>query len=238
MGQLLVGMAVGLTVVGSALTALPRLMAQWAQLQSPDVLFHADISRPAVALTIDDGPSAATAEILDVLREHGVGATFFVIGSHLTEHPDLVARMVAEGHELGHHMLYDERSIALPADTFAARFDAVDSMLDELGGSRVFRPGSGWFDQQMVEQAAERGYRTVLGSVYPFDAHLPSVRFASWYLLQNLVPGAIVVLHDGADRGARTAEVLRRVLPELHRQGYAVVSVSDLLAMKAAEQGR
>jgi peptidoglycan-N-acetylglucosamine deacetylase len=219
----------GLALGGALLTAIPILAVEWARRQSPDVVFYAETSRPVVALTVDDGPSAATAEILDVLDEHGVHATFFVIGSHLDEHPDVLARLIADGHELGHHMMHDERSIDLPPDTFAARFATMDSMLSELGGSHVFRPGSGWYDDRIVATAARHGYRTVLGSVYPFDAQLPLPRLASWYVLRHAAPGAIVVLHDGAERGPRTAEVLRRVLPELHRRGYEVVPVSTML---------
>jgi peptidoglycan-N-acetylglucosamine deacetylase len=236
MGQIVLAIAAGLTLVGSAAATLPALVVEWSKRQGTDAVFHADVSRRIVALTIDDGPSEATVEILDVLAEHGAGATFFVIGSHVDDHPDVMHRMVTEGHELGHHMLYDERSIALAPDTFATRFETVDSVLAELGGSTVFRPGSGWFDARMVRLAAQHGYRTVLGSVYPFDAQLRSVGVASWYLLQHAAPGSIMVLHDGPERGARTAEVLRRVLPELQRRGFAVVPVSDLLLAAATER--
>jgi peptidoglycan-N-acetylglucosamine deacetylase len=236
MTPVLYGVAFGLAAAANGLGALPGLVGWWSERQQSAVIFRADVSRPIVALTIDDGPSEATPEILDVLAKHGVGATFFVIGSYVDERPEVAKRIVVEGHELGHHMMFDERSIGLPADTFAARFEAVDSMLAELGGSSMFRPGSGWYDQRMTETAARRGYRTVLGTVYPFDAHVRSVRFASWYVLQHAAPGAIIVLHDGASRGRRTAEVLRRVLPELERRGYAVVSVADLLKVASAER--
>jgi peptidoglycan/xylan/chitin deacetylase (PgdA/CDA1 family) len=82
----------------------------------------------------------------------------------------------------------------------------------------------------MVSDAAERGYRVVLGSVYPFDAQLAFPGFLAWYVLRNVRPGAILVLHDGAERGGRTAEVLEKVLPVLRERGYRVVTVSELLA--------
>jgi peptidoglycan-N-acetylglucosamine deacetylase len=74
------------------------------------------------------------------------------------------------------------------------------------------------------------GYRCVLGSVYPFDATIPSAAWATGYILRNVRPGAIVVLHDGGGRGRRTARVLAEVLPELRRRGYRVVSLSELVA--------
>ncbi|HEX6308011.1 MAG TPA: chitin deacetylase family protein [Longimicrobiales bacterium] len=225
----LFGALIGLTFVGSILTTIPTVLVEWVRRKSPDVLFYAETPRKVLALTIDDGPSTATAEILDVLSENGAHATFFVIGSHLDAHPDVMTRLIADGHELGHHMMYDEPSIDLAPDTFAAQFDELHVVLSGLGGSRVFRPGSGWYDDRMVETAARRGYRTVLGSVYPFDAQLPSARIAEWYVLQHAAPGAIVVLHDGPERGQRTADVLRRILPELRRRGYDIVTVSGLI---------
>jgi peptidoglycan-N-acetylglucosamine deacetylase len=227
----------GLTFLGSALLSLPTLVVEWGKRGGTEVVFSAVIDEPVVALTIDDGPSESTEEILEVLREHEVQATFFVIGDHVRERPDLARRMVEEGHELGHHMMEDRPSRALPPAEFDDRFRAMERILGEHGGSGVFRPGSGWYDDRMVETAAARGYRTVLGSVYPFDAHLPWAGFHSWYVLETISPGDIIVLHEGPERGPRTVEVLRAVLPELQRQGYRVVTVSDLLSMESGEQG-
>jgi peptidoglycan/xylan/chitin deacetylase (PgdA/CDA1 family) len=219
----------GLALLGSALTALPTLVVEWARRESPEVVFQVDTRAPFVALTIDDGPSSATPEILEVLREFGVHATFFVVGEHVADHPELTRRLVAEGHELGHHMMVDAPSIDLSPEAFRRRFREMDRVLDGLGGSRVFRPASGWYDARMVREAASLGYRTVLGSVYPFDAQLPSPGFASWYVRRRSSPGAILVLHDGPERGRRTAQVLRSVLADLRDRGYGVVPVSELV---------
>ena len=227
--EILVPVVIGLTFLGSALTAVPTLVVEWARRDSPEVVFYAETAEPVVALTIDDGPSAATPEILEVLDAFGVRATFFVIGEHVAAHPELARRLVADGHELGHHMMLDEPSIDLPPETFRARFREMDGILDGLGGSRVFRPASGWYDDRMVGEADRLGYRTVLGSVYPFDAQLPFPGLASWYVRQHAAPGSVLVLHDGPERGPRTAEVLRRVLPDLLARGYRVVPVSELM---------
>lgn len=229
---------IGFTLAGAVLNGLPTLIVELVRRDSPEVVFSADTPRPMIGLSIDDGPSPATAEILDVLRQYNVRATFFVIGEQLTAWPELAERIVAEGHELGHHMLRDEPSIELPPDSFVAHFERVDAKLEALGGSTLFRPGSGWFDERMVAEASLRGYRTVLGSIYPFDAHLPFPRFASWFVQQQAAPGGIVVLHDGAERGVRTAEVLRRVLPSLQRKGFDVVTVSELLTTAESGESR
>lgn len=222
-----------MVLLGSVLAAAPAYVLERVRQASPAVLFQVETPERLVALTIDDGPSPATPEILDVLDEFGVRATFFVIGEQLRTHPELARRLVAEGHELGHHMMVDEPSIGLPPGTFRDRFGAMDALLSDFGGSRLFRPASGWFDDRMVEQAARLGYRTVLGSVYPFDAQHPFPSLSSWFVRRHAAPGSIVVLHDGVARGRRTAEVLREVLPDLLARGYRVVPVSELVAAAA-----
>lgn len=234
--DILFAIVFGLTAVGSAVTALPTLVMEWKRAESPEVLFYVGTDEPTVALSIDDGPSEATPEILDVLAANDATATFFLIGEQVREHPDMTRRLVAEGHELGHHMMVDEPSIDLTDETFRARFDEMDSILDELGGSEVFRPASGWYDDRMVEYAADHGYRTVLGSVYPFDAQVPFPRLSTWYMQQLTRPGSILILHDGPERGPRTAQVLRTLLPELRARGIGVVPVSGLRRLEEADR--
>ncbi|HEX3160719.1 MAG TPA: hypothetical protein VHQ45_19520, partial [Gemmatimonadaceae bacterium] len=103
-----------------------------------------------------------------------------------------------------------------------------------FGPVRWLRPGSGWHDARMLGTIEREGYRCALGSVYPYDAHLPSVRLATAYVLANARPGAVIILHEGGARGPRTVEVLRRVLPALRARGYRVVTLSELDALEQA----
>lgn len=214
---LILSVVVSLTLAGTALLALPGVVVEWARWSEPQVLFSVPTEERLLALTIDDGPSSVTREILEVLAEHDATATFFLIGDHLEESPGVVSEIVAAGHEIGHHMMEDTPSRALAPEVFEKDFDAMDALLGDFGGARLFRPGSGWYDERMVALAEDRGYRTVLGSVYPYDAQIPWSGFHSWYILGHSTPGSILVLHDGEERGRRTAEVLRVVLPELAR---------------------
>jgi peptidoglycan/xylan/chitin deacetylase (PgdA/CDA1 family) len=87
----------------------------------------------------------------------------------------------------------------------------------------------------MVATMARHGYRCALGSVYPYDATIPSATFSTRYILRNVGPGGILVLHDGGSRGRRTARVLRAVLPELKGRGFRVVTLSELAAAASGE---
>jgi len=223
--SLLLGAVLAAGLIGLA----PDWVPDVADRVSPDVLFSVPTGERVVALTIDDGPSAATPEILGVLEEYGARATFFMIGEHVRARQEIAREVVGGGHEIAHHMLRDEPSIRLSADEFDAQFDETRRILDELAASRLFRPGSGWYDRRMRADVEARGYHLVLGSIYPFDAQLASAAFSRWFILRNVRPGAIIVLHDGDRRGPRTAAVLRSILPELQRQGYTVTTVSALL---------
>ena len=116
-----VAIVFAVTAIGSAVTALPTLVMEWKRADSPEVLFYVGTREPVVALSIDDGPSEATPEILEVLAANDAHATFFVIGQNVLDRPDLARRMLAEGHELGHHMMVDEPSIDLSPSEFHAR---------------------------------------------------------------------------------------------------------------------
>jgi peptidoglycan/xylan/chitin deacetylase (PgdA/CDA1 family) len=184
-----------------------------------------------VALTIDDGPDpASTPLILAELRRHQATATFFLITSRVQGRERLVRSLVAEGHELGNHFTQDRPSIRLDPHAFEADLLEAHRDISVWGRSIWARPGSGWYSQAMIEVMRQHGYSCALGSVYPFDATIPSGAWAARYILRNAKPGAIVVLHDGGSRGRRTARVLAEVLPELRRRGYRIVSLSELAA--------
>jgi peptidoglycan/xylan/chitin deacetylase (PgdA/CDA1 family) len=228
----------GFGLIGSTALVFPFAALGWVRRASPDVVFSVDTEERVVALTIDDGPSDATGEILQVLDQYDARATFFLIGKHVVNAPETVRTLVSAGHEIGHHMMSNEPSIRLPVEKFRSQFDELDGILSEFDTVQWFRPGSGWFNQRMIRDVSSRGYRLVLGSIYSFDAQLPFPNFHSWFVLRNVAPGSIVVLHDGPNRGRRTATALRRILPALRQQGYRVVPVGELLSAPDPEPPR
>ena len=130
----------------------------------------------------------------------------------------MVSRLLAEGHEIGNHLTRDERSIGLGIEAFESEMLAAHAALSPFQRLRWIRPGGGRYDADMAEIWASHGYRCALGSVYPFDAHVPWVCFARRFVLSHVRNGSIIVLHDRAGRGARTVDVLSKVLPALHER--------------------
>jgi peptidoglycan/xylan/chitin deacetylase (PgdA/CDA1 family) len=220
-----------LVASGAILWTAPGWLIQNLARWYPGCLYQVRTEEPLVALTIDDGPDpASTPLILTELGRQDARATFFLITDRLRGQEPLVRRLVGEGHELGNHFTQDRPSIRLSLPVFEADLLQAHRDLAPWGPPLWARPGSGWYSRAMISVLQRHGYRCALGSVYPFDAMIPSVAWATRYILRNVRPGAIVILHDGGSRGRRTARVLAEVLPELRRRGYRVVSLSELVA--------
>ncbi|KAL8676962.1 MAG: hypothetical protein Q9186_006571 [Xanthomendoza sp. 1 TL-2023] len=221
----------------------PPILIRYFQYRWPDVLWHVPFpsssEKKLIALTIDDGPSEFTEEIMEILKANDATATFFIIGSQVNGREEIIRDLVHAGNELGSHAMHDEPSRSLNDATLTAQIKAVERMIDhaytaasagvdvvESSPPRYFRPGSGFFHHRMRKIVHQLGYRLVLGSIYPHDPQIPYWRVNARHILSMLRPGGIIICHD---RRKWTAPMLRRVLPEMRRRGYRVVTVSELL---------
>ncbi|KAK3054548.1 hypothetical protein LTR09_004277 [Extremus antarcticus] len=211
----------------------PVFIVNQLQRRDPQVLFHIPAARNVVALTIDDAPSEYTMQILDVLQANNATATFFTIGGQVRGRENVLEAILRAGSELGNHAMHDEPSINVPTPRLREEITEVDDMIsrayEAVGQNRTmryFRPGSGIFSDRVLDVAKQAGHRTILGSVYPHDPFIPYWRINAWHILGSLRPGAVIICHD---RRAWTVPMLKKILPEMRRRGYDVVSVSELL---------
>jgi peptidoglycan/xylan/chitin deacetylase (PgdA/CDA1 family) len=220
-----------LTGAGVALGACtPFPLVRSIASSNPGCLYYAEPAGKVVALTIDDGPDPATTpRILDLLREHRSRATFFLISSRVAGNDSVVMRTLREGHEVGNHMSRNEASISLSPARFERSLLEADSVLRRFATLRWARPGSGFYDARMVSTMRRHKYMCALGSVYPFDPQIPLVGYATRTILGGVRKGSVIVLHDGGYKGRNTVRVLSRLLPELRRRGYSVVTLSELV---------
>ena len=232
-----------LPLIGLSVILLqPRWFFSLADRVKPGALYRVDMAEGApkmIALTIDDGPSEKTAEILDVLDRYGAKATFFNISGNVAGYEDLLVREIKESHELGNHLTADEPSALLELDAFERDLLAAEAVLRPYatGALRWLRPGMGWYSAGMVEVAERHGYRVVLGSVFPYDTHLSSAEFASKFILYKVRSGDVIVLHDGeAGRSDRTIATLEKILPALVESGYRVTTLSELVAQSEPDK--
>jgi peptidoglycan/xylan/chitin deacetylase (PgdA/CDA1 family) len=226
----------------AALTALLVLLPSWPirwllRPLFPQVLFCGSGRALQLAITIDDGPSGpGSRQLLELLDELQVPASFFLIGNHLKfAGPDFVRQALAAGHGIGNHLAEDGVSARLPLIRFIEQLDSTERALGQAAAplplpQRWCRPGGGWFHPAMLRALAQRGYRLVLGSVFPWDTFHPPLAFLRWFVLRNVHPGAILVMHDRPDTIAATLSTLRSVIPELRRRGYRFVGLEELTA--------
>jgi peptidoglycan/xylan/chitin deacetylase (PgdA/CDA1 family) len=208
----------------------PRYAVRGLERLNPDVLFQVATDRKLVAITVDDGPHPEiTPRVLDLLRERDVRLTFFVMGTSIAGNEAILERMRAEGHELANHLVEDRPAVLMAEDEFTRQLLAVDPWLDPASGFKWMRPGSGWFTSAMVDRVAEHGYRLVLGSIFPHDDVIHDPEVLSRDVLARIHPGAIVILHDGADERATLPETLGLILDGLAERGYRAVTVTELV---------
>lgn len=176
----------------------------------------------ALHLTFDDGPHPEhTGALLDVLAEHGARATFFVIGQHAERHPELMRRIVAEGHTLGNHSWshpqFDTLGLAAQREEIA-RTEALLRAFD--GRERHdFRPPRGVLPRPMVLDCIRQGRRIAYWSYDSLDyARPPAERLIDTARQHPLQPGDIMLMHD--DYGV-AADMLRTMLPVWREAGFA-----------------
>jgi len=235
----IIGVVSALLFIGGLLTQ-PRWIFHLATYFFPGAIYSVEVEEESapqkvVALTIDDGPSPETANILAVLEAHNAKATFFNISGNVHTREAIVQRTVTAGHELGNHLTTDSPSIKLSPEDFETNLlTAEQALLPFIQSSHPqaklhwLRPGMGFYNAKMVETAQRHGYQLVLGSTFPYDTHIHSARFASAFILRTIQPGDIIVLHDGEERGQRTVKTLKVILPVLQAKGYKITTVSGL----------
>ena len=189
-----------------------------------------------VALTFDDGPDPRfTPQILDLLKEYDVKATFFLMGARANAYPELVKRIKAEGHIIGNHA-YWHPNLVEQADiaTLEREVSDTEATLAGLIGyrTRLFRAPYGFLYEELVEKLRDMNYTVVGWSVDSLDWQEDPPEQITYNVISNIQPGAIILMHDGAEwDGDRTNTIksLRQIIPNLKKQGMKFETVPGLV---------
>jgi peptidoglycan/xylan/chitin deacetylase (PgdA/CDA1 family) len=181
-----------------------------------------------VALTFDDGPHPRyTPPILDVLARYGVQGTFFELGREAERHPDLVQRVVAEGHALGNHTWDHPDLRRLDDQQFAHQIDHTSDVLQSISGLRpvCVRPPAGKSDAGVTSRLAARGLTSVVWTADSRDFEKPGVDAIVHHALDGLRPGSIILLHDGGGNRDQTIAALPTIIERIQAAGYRIAPI-------------
>ncbi|HEY3322529.1 MAG TPA: polysaccharide deacetylase family protein [Planctomycetota bacterium] len=213
----------------------------FASFPSPYVIRRYGSLPKKIALTFDDGPSSEyTSAILDILKQEQVPAAFFVVGSQAELHPDLVRRIVDEGHEIGNHTFTHPNIAMISPLQLKLELSATQRLVESLTGRQtaLFRPPYGEDSDpstadeiQPLEVVGEQGYVTVGMHVDPHDWKSPEPDEICRRIVEQADrgEGQIVLLHDGGGERANTVKMLPQAIATLREHGYTFCSVAQLL---------
>ncbi len=192
-----------------------------------------------VALTFDDGPHGSrTPQVLDILRNNGVKATFFVQGVNAQAYPAVLKRMVAEGHEVGNHTWNHAYLSKVSRATAESQLQRTNEVIEKACGVKpvIMRPPGGYTNAGVAAWARQRfGFTTVMWDVDTNDWRKPGVSVVAARGMNGAKPGSIILVHD---IHASTVAAIDSMVKGLKARGYELVTVSELIRRGKAAAGK
>ena len=181
-----------------------------------------------IALTFDDGPGPHTAQLLDILDQHGAKATFFLIGSKVSSQANVVRSIHARGHQLGNHSWSHPELPKLPVDQIAGEIDRTNDVIKQATGvtPAILRPPYGAVNGLVLEQLRLRGMSSILWSVDTRDWADRNSDIVCSRAVAGARPGAVILMHDIHQTSVGAVPC---ILSALKQQGYSFVTVQGLL---------
>lgn len=212
----------------------PAGPASIEQLREYEAVYLGNTEEKVLYLTFDAGyENGCTGKILDVLQKHQVPAAFFLVGNYLEKNPDLVRRMVEEGHIVGNHtMHHPDMSKLSDKAAFSKELSDLETLFTEVTGKELpkyYRPPQGVYSEENLKMAKELGYKTVFWSLAYADWNndaQPTKEQAFSKLLPRVHNGAVVLLHSTS---ATNAEILDELLTKWKDMGYHFESIDVLI---------
>ncbi len=203
-----------------------------AYLKQFDAYFLGDTSKKTIYLTFDCGyENGNTPAILDALKKHNAKATFFVVGNYIEKSPDLVRRMVAEGHTVGNHTYHHpDMSKISDADAFRQEVQSLEALYKETTGQdmvKYYRPPQGKYSESNLKMAQELGYKTFFWSLAYVDWYVdkqPTADEAYKKLLPRIHNGAVVLLHNTS---STNAAILDDLLTKWEAAGFSFGTLAE-----------
>jgi peptidoglycan-N-acetylglucosamine deacetylase len=216
----------------AAAIAYPRVPLLLLRRLWPRIVWQGASTSRAISLTFDDGPDPVfTPQVLALLREYGVRATFFLAGERARAYPSLVQAICEGGHEVANHSDSWCRTASLPLDRFQEDLLAAEATLARVPCFvKIFRPAGILVRANQINALTRLGYQCVLGSVYAFDPHKVPTWLIVWLIRRALRAGTIIVLHDSGGNRSRSIRAVPSVIAHARQLDLEFVPLSKLLS--------
>lgn len=210
----------------SVSTPAARQQEQTVTKVAADIAHASDRGAKGVNITIDDGPDPTwTPQVLRLLKDNGVKATFCMVGTQAQAYPDLVKAVVADGHRLCNHTVSHDTTMDTKSEAYQSQqiLDAERMITKASGGVRpqYYRAPGGAFTPYSRQLAASRGMRPLGWNVDTKDFEHPGVDTMVATVKSEISNGPTVLFHDAGGDRSQTLAALRQVLPWLRQQGYS-----------------
>ena len=192
----------------------PPFMFRWAY---PEVVWRLSKTEKAVSLTFDDGPiPEVTPWVLEVLKQHGIKATFFCVGENVVKHPEIFRQIIDEGHRVGNHSQHHVRGRSLSLDDYLTDIQEAQEFIH----SSLFRPPYGSLTIQQYHKL-KKHYKIVFWDVLTEDYNKNLAPKECLDIVQRYVRnGSIIVFHDSLKAADRLFELLPSAIQYLKEEGY------------------
>lgn len=198
-----------------------------------DLTYRIETNEKVVALTFDDGPTNKTDEVLSILSDLSLKATFYVIGADLEKNLKEGQKIVAAGHELGNHSYSHERMVLKSYDFVQQEIEKTDALIRDAGyqGEITFRPPYGKRLFLLPYYLQKHNRKTIMWDVEPetYPEVAKSAENITKYVMENTKPGSIILLHVMFDSRKESVKAIEDIVTGLRQQGYTFKTVSELL---------
>jgi peptidoglycan/xylan/chitin deacetylase (PgdA/CDA1 family) len=186
-----------------------------------------------IALTFDDGPTEFTLEVLALLKKYNAKATFFCIGKNIEKHPEIIKQIIEEGHLVGNHSYSHSKFFDFyNAKQIREEIQKTDALLEKYTSKKInfFRPPYGVTTPSIRRALNVTGHKTIGWNIRSLDGGTKNQDSIFNRLIKHISPGGIVLLHD---TGKHSVLVLEQFLQFLQQNSYEVISIEELLNLKA-----
>jgi len=188
-----------------------------------------------IALTFDDGPHEKTIAILDVLLKYNAKATFFCIGKNIEKYPEIIQRIITEGHSIGNHSYsHSNWNGFFSTHKIATEIEQTENLITQFTNTntKLYRPPFGVTNPNIAKAVLQTNQKVIGWNIRSLDTVFKNENVILDRIKKRIKPGSIILLHDTS---AKTVSVLEQLLLFLQTEGYKTITIEELLDISKNE---